>query len=167
MDADYQQGFDDGADWLQYQETELRRRFDDAMSNTAHGYYMRENHMKTSEMIQSKFLKKEDFETPKVLTIKDCTLEEVGDDTRWVLAFKEAAKGLVLNVTKIRQLEAAFGHDTDLWVGNKVKLSHDPNVAYAGKIVGGIALLTPPKTGAKPPVAPPPADPDFDQEIPF
>ena len=165
---DYQQGFDDGADWWQFQALELRRQFDEAMSNTAHGYYMRENHMKTSDMIQSKFLKKEDFETPKVLTIKDCTLEEVGDDTRWVLAFKEAAKGLVLNVTKIRQLEAAFGHDTDHWIGNRVKLAHDPNVAYAGKIVGGISLQTPPKGAA--PVAPPPppvVDPDFDQEVPF
>lgn len=126
--------------------------------------------MKTSEMIQSKFLKKEDFDTPKVLTIKDCSLEEVGNgDTRWVLFFKEVQKGLVLNVTKIRQLENAYGDDSDHWANQKVKLLHDPNVAFQGKIVGGIALQTP--KISKPATPPPPANPqpaDFDDsEIPF
>lgn len=124
--------------------------------------------MKTSEMIQSKFLKKEDFETPRVLTIKDCSLEEVGQgDTRWVLFFKEVQKGLVLNVTKIRQLETAYGDDTDGWAGQKVKLSHDPNVAFQGKIVGGVALQTP-KGAAPAPKPAPAATADFDDaEIPF
>ena len=129
-----------------------------------------ERAMKTSDMIQSKFLKKEDFDTPKVLTIKDCSLEEVGQgDTRWVLFFKEAQKGLVLNVTKIRQLEAAYGDDSDGWVNQRVKLSHDPNVSFQGKIVGGIALQTP--KAAKPVAPPPPAvhgEGDFgDDDIPF
>jgi hypothetical protein len=118
-------------------------------------------------MIQSKFLKKEDFETPRVMTIKDCSLEEVGQgDTRWVLFFKEAAKGLVLNVTKIKQLELAFGNDTDGWMGQRVRLAHDPNVSFQGKIVGGIALQTP---KAAVPVAPAPkVEPaDFDDEVPF
>ena len=80
--------------------------------------------MKTSQMIQSKYLKKDDFPQPEVLTIKDCTLEEVGKgDTRWVLWFKEKAKGVVLNVTKIKQLETAYGDDSDNWNGKKVKLS--------------------------------------------
>ena len=127
--------------------------------------------MKTSEMIQSKFLKKEEFDTPRVLTIKDCSLEEVGNgDTRWVLFFKEVQKGLVLNVTKIRQLEAAFGDDSDQWMNQKVKLSHDPNVAFQGKIVGGIALQTPKgqKTAPPPPAPKTDEDPGFgDSDIPF
>ena len=126
--------------------------------------------MKTSQMIQSKYLKKEDFDTPRVLTIKDCQLEEVGNkgDTRWVLYFKDEVKGLVLNVTKIRQLEGAFGDDTDHWNGNKVKLTHDPNVMFGPERVGGIAIQTPPKQGVKAPVPPPPAvDPDFNDDVPW
>jgi hypothetical protein len=126
--------------------------------------------VKTSQMIQSKFLKKEDFPQPEVLTIKDCSLEEVGKaDTRWVLFFKEKAKGVVLNVTKIKQLEAAYGDDTDDWVGKKVKLSHDPTVMMGTQQVGGIKMQLP---SGLPPVQPrapqpAPAGEDFNDEIPF
>lgn len=130
--------------------------------------------MKTSQMIQSKFLKKEDFPSPEVLTIKDCTLEEVGGqgDQKWVLWFKEKTKGVTLNVTKIKQLEDAYGDDTDVWNGKKVKLSHDPSVMMGTQRVGGIKLTLP---TAKPARTPEPvrqpdpvADQSFeDDEIPF
>jgi hypothetical protein len=121
--------------------------------------------MLTKDMIQSKFLKKEDFATPKALTVGSCTLEEVGQgDQRWVIWFNEESKGLVLNVTKIRQLEAAYGNDSDYWTGKKVRLSHDPNVAFAGKIVGGIRLETQKSQAAAPVVE---KDADFDDDIPF
>lgn len=108
--------------------------------------------MKTSQMIQSKFLKKDDFPSPEVLTIKDCSLEEVGKgDTRWVLFFKEKAKGVVLNVTKIKQLEGAYGDDTDGWIGKKVKFSHDPTVMMGTQQVGGIKMQLP---SGLPPVQP-------------
>ena len=123
---------------------------------------------KTSDMIQSKFLKKEDFSTAAVLTIKDCTLEDVGDDSRWVLWLRERDKGLVLNVTKIRMLESAYGQDTDDWRGQRVKLSHDPSVTFAGKVVGGIKLQTSTAKAEAKPQEPPPSHDDFDdQEIPF
>ena len=124
---------------------------------------------KTSDMIQSKFLKKDDFDSPQVLTIKDCTLEEVGNegDSRWVLWLKERDKGLVLNVTKIRLLESAYGQDTDDWRGNRVKLSHDPSVMFAGKIVGGIKLQTSTAKAEAKPQEPPPSNDEFDDEIPF
>lgn len=126
--------------------------------------------MKTSQMIQSKFLKKDDFPSPEVLTIKDCSLEEVGKgDTRWVLFFKEKAKGVVLNVTKIKQLEGAYGDDTDGWVGKKVKLSHDPSVMMGTQRVGGIKLTLPSNIAPVQPRAPAPvvSGDDFDDEIPF
>ena len=123
--------------------------------------------MKTSEMIQSKYLKKDDFSTPTVMTIKGCTMEDVGQgDTRWILWMHERSKGLLLNVTKIRQLEASYGQDTDYWLGKKVKLSHDPSVMYAGKIVGGIKLVTS-NAPAAPTPPPPAAEHEFDDEIPF
>jgi hypothetical protein len=133
-------------------------------------YLYQEGFMKTSQMIQSKFLKKTDFPSPEVLTIKDCSLEEVGKgDERWVLYFREKTKGVVLNVTKIKLLEGAYGDDTDQWVGKKVKLSHDPTVMMGTQQVGGIKLMVPsnlPKTPVKEP-EPAAAGDDFNDEIPF
>ena len=120
------------------------------------------------DMIQSKFLRKEDFDEDQVCTIKDCKLENVGRDDqpeeRWVLFFRERDKGMVLNVTTIRVLEAAYGGDTDRWVGNKVMVYVDPNVSFGGKVVGGLRLRAPKKQSVKEPT-PPPAD--FDDAIPF
>src|SRR5271156_3742633 len=123
--------------------------------------------MKTSQMVQSKFLKKEDFPQPAVLTVKHVSLEEVGKgDTRWVLFFHEMAKGVVLNVTKIRQLEAGFGDDTDHWVGKKVKVSHDPTVMMGQQVVGGIKFTLPSRATGAPLPIPPPAPEGLDNEIP-
>lgn len=125
---------------------------------------------KVSEMIQSKFLRKEDFDEDRVLTIKAVKLEDMpGDngDQKWVLYFREEQKGMAMNITTIRVLEQAFGDDSDHWVGNKVKVYVDPNVSFQGKIVGGLRLRTP-KQGPKPAREPEPATADeFSDEIPF
>src|ERR1700690_876611 len=124
--------------------------------------------MKTSQMIQSKFLKKEEFPQPEGLTIKDCSLEEVGKrDTRGVLLFKEKAKGVVLNVTKIKQLEGAYGDDTDGWIGKKVKLSHAPSVMMGTQQVGGIKMQLPANIPPVQPRAPAPPAEEFNDDIPF
>ena len=127
---------------------------------------------KVSDMIQSKFLRKEDFDEDRIMTIKGVKLEDMpGDqgDQKWVLYFREEAKGMALNVTTIRVLEKAFGDDSDMWVGKKVKVYVDPNVSFGGKVVGGLRLM-PPRTTAKPaPIAtePPPTEEHFDDNIPF
>ena len=122
---------------------------------------------KVSEMIQSKFLRKEDFEEDAVCTIRGVKLEEMqgnSSETRWVLYFKELQKGMVLNTTTIRVLEQAFGDDSDAWVSQKVMVYVDPNVSFQGRIVGGLRLRTPKKT-APVKTAPPPEE--FDDQIPF
>ncbi len=154
----HQQQLEESHRWEQHRQTVRAFR----------EWSIQEGFMKTSQMIQSKFLKKDDFPSPEVLTIKDCSLEEVGKgDTRWVLFFKEKAKGVVLNVTKIKQLEGAYGDDTDGWVGKKVKLSHDPTVMMGTQQVGGIKLTLPSNTPPVQPRAPAPVHDDFDDEIPF
>jgi hypothetical protein len=129
---------------------------------------------KVSEMIVSKFLRKEDFDEDRVLTIKGVKLEDMpGDagDQKWVLYFREEPKGMALNITTIRVLEQAYGGDSDQWIGNKVKVYVDPNVSFGGKIVGGLRLRTP-KVMTKQAPAPPPqvntdTDHEFDDDIPF
>lgn len=132
---------------------------------------------KVSEMIVSKFLRKEDFDEDRICTIKGVKLEDMpGDsgDQKWVLYFREEAKGMALNMTTIRVLEQAFGGDTDQWIGNRVKVFVDPNVSFGGKIVGGLRLRTSKNVAAKAAAPPPPPEPvaaggddGFDDDIPF
>jgi hypothetical protein len=101
------------------------------------------------DMIQSKFLRKEDFDEDRVMTIKGLRLEDMPSDQsrepqqKWVLYFREEPKGMALSVTTIRVLEQAYGSDSDQWIGNKVMVYVDPNVSFGGKIVGGLRLRTP------------------------
>jgi hypothetical protein len=110
---------------------------------------------KVSEMIISKFLRKEDLDDEVVVTLKAVTLEDMPGDTheqRWVLTFRELAKGLVLNTTTIRVLEKAYGQDSDDWMSKKCSLYVDPNVSFKGQIVGGLRLR-PMKPPQKPAIA--------------
>ena len=122
--------------------------------DTAHATFManlrEEIAMKVSQMIVSKYLKKEDFERPAVLTIRGVAIEEVGrGETEWVMYFNECVKGLVLKTTKIRQLGAGFGDDSDMWVGKKIRLFHDPSVMFGPAVVGGIGMQLPAAAAAK------------------
>ncbi len=127
------------------------------------------NMPKTSEMIQSKFLRKEDFDEDQILTIANTKLEPMqgnAAETRWVLYFREMPKGMVLNTTSIRVLEKAFGDDSDDWNGKKVKVYVDPNVSFQGRVVGGLRLM-PPRSTKEAPKAAPSATEEFDDDIPF
>jgi hypothetical protein len=125
------------------------------------------------DMIQSKFLRKEDFDEDQICTIKGVKLEDVGRDDnpeqRWVIFFREHHKGMVLNVTTIRVLEQSYGGDTDHWVGNKVTVYVDPNVSFGGKVVGGLRLRVQRVKASPKPSEAPEADPNeqFDDKIPF
>lgn len=110
----------------------------------------------TSQMIQSKYLAKGDVFTPLVLTIRGLSLESFGgggrgggDDQRWVLYFNEHPKGLKLNNTNIRLLEAGFGSNADAWAGQRVQVYNDPTVTMAGQVVGGVRIRCPKRTTAQ------------------
>jgi hypothetical protein len=97
---------------------------------------------RTSDMIKSNYISKAEVRAAggMILTIVGCTLEKVGSDDKWVLWFNEHPKGLGLNNTKIKLLEAAYGDDSDYWVNRRVRLSFDPSVMMSGQVVGGIKL---------------------------
>lgn len=106
--------------------------------------------MHVSDMIKSKFFGARDLQgkPPQTLTIADVTEELMGrggrQETKCFLWFQETLKGLQLNKTRVRVLEAAFGPDSELWVGKRVRLSFDPTVEFGGRAVGGVRLQTPP-----------------------
>lgn len=131
--------------------------------------YRRESMALVKDMIQSKYLRKEDFDEDQVCTIKGCKLEDVGrednPEQRWVIYFREHPKGMVLNVTTIRVLEQSYGGDTDNWIGKTATVYVDPNVSFGGKVVGGLRLrVQKPKAVPKSTVAE--LDTDSD-DIPF
>ena len=105
--------------------------------------------MKASSMIPSKYLKKEDVEPPKLVTIKglrqaNVALDDQPADVKWIMAFHEFEKPMVLNSTNIQLLVKILDTDeTDEWIGRKIVVYNDQNVSFAGKITGGIRVRAP------------------------
>lgn len=102
------------------------------------------------EMIESKFLKKEDVgERGALVTISgvkqaNVAMQGADPEMKWTISFTELDKPMVLNSTNIHLCAKACGsEDTDEWVGKKVVLYEDPNVSFGGKLVGGIRIRAP------------------------
>ncbi len=111
---------------------------------------------KISEMLESKFLKKEDVGSGMLLTVVSVTQKNVAKEgadpeMKWAMAFEESDKPMVLNSTNIQLCQQIFqSDDTDHWIGKRVVLYTDPSVMYAGKVVGGIRVRAPKKTAPAP-----------------
>jgi len=140
--------------------------------------------MHISKMTESKYLKQEDVgEEGKLVTIESLKRTNVAreDDEpefKYVMHFRETPKPLVMNATNIQLCARACGSDeTDEWVGKRIVLYADPNVSYAGKLVGGIRIRQPKgattnsKTQTREQVdermTPPPRDDFEDSSVPF
>lgn len=102
---------------------------------------------RTSEMIESNYLKKEDFdEDGMIVTVSNFKKVNVAQEGqppehKWCMYFEEFEKPMVLNSTNIQLAEKAFGSDnTDDWLGKEIIVYVDPNVSFGGKIVGGLRL---------------------------
>lgn len=96
------------------------------------------------EMVDSKFLKKEDAGEGLLVTIKGVEKRDVGTESepeqKWCLLLEET-KPLVLNSTNLALLEKALGSDnSDDWTGLKVVLFNDENVSFGGKLTGGVRV---------------------------
>lgn len=102
--------------------------------------------MRTSDMIDSKYLKQGDVPDPVIVTIGKLgriNIAKEGDppEEKWAMRFKEFPKPMLLNATNIKLLEKACGSDdTDDWIGKEVILYNDENVTYGGQIVGGLRI---------------------------
>jgi len=118
---------------------------------------------KVSDMLNSKFIKKDDVGTAgKVFTIRGCKRENVAKESeppehKWVLRFDGTDRGMVLNNTNILKLQDHYGDDSDAWVGKRVLAYNDPEIMMGGKKTGGIRLRFPKKTGESAAPAPQPA----------
>lgn len=133
----------------------------------------------------SQFLKASDLQGKNVtLMIDRVELEEIkgrrGNENKPVVYFSRTKKGLVLNVTNKNAIKAAYGGDTDNWIGQQVIL-YPRIVDFQGEEVEAIRIRIPQTASqaAKPaPVQasikepvydernPPPTE-DIDDEIPL
>jgi len=131
---------------------------------------------KTSEMIESPYLKKEDVgEDGTVVTI--VSLEKVNvakkdakAEYKWTMQFREFDKPMVLGPTNIRLAEKALdSDDTANWIGKKIVAFNDPNITFGGEVTGGIRLKA--HRVAAPPRELPPTKSSqvdkLDDDIPF
>lgn len=124
------------------------------------------------DMIESKYLRKEDIDEDQTYTIKGVRQDNLAkagqpDEMRWVLGFAEQPKPMVLNITSIRVLEQAYGGDTDMWRGNKVIVYVDPNVSFSGKVVGGLRLRAAKAKAASKPKHDQEVDDMANDDVPF
>ena len=132
--------------------------------------------MKTSELTASKYLKKDDFPEPALLTVSDVKKENVAlpnqpKKERGVMYFEERDKGMVLNTTNLKRTEKALGSDdTDEWRGKKIVVFFDENVEFGGEMVGGLRVRAPKNQPQTKQVQPSPTGGKFDDmkdDIPF
>lgn len=99
---------------------------------------------RTSEMVQSKYLKTADVPDPVIVTVTkvgrvNMAKEDAAPEYKWAVRFKEFDKPMVLNTTNIKIAEKVFGSDnTDDWAGKEIVLFTDDNVTFGGELVGGL-----------------------------
>jgi hypothetical protein len=126
---------------------------------------------KIGEMIESKYLKQSDVHEDTVVTIEKVGKANVapkGEEAefKWLVRFKEFSKPMVLNSTNIKRLaKACNSDDTDDWVGKEAVLFVDPDVEFAGNVVGGLRIRAA-KMPASKPSGKVPMD-DMKDDIPF
>lgn len=101
---------------------------------------------RTSDMIESKYLKQADAPDPVIVTVTKIgkiNIAKEGDppEDKWAVRFKEFGKPMLLNSTNIKLLEKACGSDdTDDWIGKEVVLYTDESVSFGGQVVGGLRI---------------------------
>ena len=103
--------------------------------------------MRMSEMFPSNYLKKEDFPSPRVLTISSVSTADIksdhGTEKKTIVYYQSVEKPMVLNRGNAEVIAENYGGDSDMWIGKPVEVYHDPGVMFGGKRVGGIRIRMP------------------------
>lgn len=131
---------------------------------------------KIGEMIESKYLKQSDVQHESVVTIQKVGKANVareGDEPeyKWLVRLEEFSKPMVLNATNIKRLaRACESDDTDNWIGKRVVLYVDPDIEFAGNVVGGLRFkgqAAPPQTRQQMPKQTGAVGDDMADDVPF
>ena len=104
--------------------------------------------MKTSDVFPSRFVKAEDLDGDKIVTVEQVILEEVFNqqgntkEQKPIIYFKGATKGMLLNKTNWSKLADAYGDESDAWKGQKCILTTVEVQAF-GDVVSAIRIKIP------------------------
>lgn len=128
-----------------------------------------------NDLKTSKFLKKEDVGEGALVTICAVTQENIAKEgadpeLKWTLHFDEFEKPMVLNSTNGQIIAKITGIENDIevgWIGKQIVLYNDPNVSFAGKLMGGIRVRAVRKQGVKPLATNVVAPPNKVDDLPF
>lgn len=113
-----------------------------------------------NDMVQSKYLKQADVPDPVIVTIqgvKQVNMAKEGEEPeyKWAIKFQEFKKPMILNSTNIHVAAKICGStETDEWRGKEIVLYTDPNVSFAGQVVGGLRFRGQEKPPQRAPVRP-------------
>lgn len=101
------------------------------------------------QMSPGRFLKKEDFPKPTLLTISGWSQENVARDDqpkelKWVVHFHEMDRGVVTGPVQQGEISEATGTTTsEETIGKKIVAWNNPAVMMGPKRVGGIRFRAP------------------------
>lgn len=97
--------------------------------------------MRTNQIFPSKYLAAADLNDEHLtLTISGAEMETLNEEAKLVLYFREREKGMVVNETNCKALEASLGSDdTDDWIGHPVVL-YPTMVDFQGRQVEAIRV---------------------------
>jgi hypothetical protein len=101
--------------------------------------------MKRHEALPGKYLAKEDFEPPRVVTITHVRSETIktdrGEDVKPICYFEGGERGFVLNVTNWEEIERITDQpDSDDWKGARIEVYCDPTIKFGRETKGGIRV---------------------------
>ena len=123
--------------------------------------------MNLKEVFTSKWLKGDDIEDPRTVTIENVTIEEFDNrdrpgqkDKKVALHFRGEDQGMICNVGMRNIVMGFYGPDTDDWIGKKIRIMSVPftndkgDTSMVCRIHPKKPDATPPKPAApKPPVS--------------
>ena len=124
--------------------------------------------MNLNEEFPSKWLKGDDIEDPRVVTIKGVEIVEFDNnktgkkDRKVALHFKGEDKGIICNVGMRSIVMGFYGPDTDDWIGKPVRIMSVPFTSDKGETSMVVRIHPKKPDGAKLAAKPEPADQDGD-----
>ena len=133
--------------------------------------------MKMSQAFPTKFLSEADLRDGNgeptsfnlvVSRVVMETLDTDSNDSKPVVYFSNAQKGLVLNKTNANNIAVFLGDETDTWTGQSIEV-YPATTDFQGRTVACIRVRAPQAGAAPAPVTPAPAPvvADLDDTIPF
>ena len=131
--------------------------------------------MNINQAFPSKYVKASDLnDNDATLTIRKIVMETLGEDSKPVVYFEKAEKGLMLNRTNAKIISDIHGFDTDRWIGQQITI-FPTECPFKGDIVSCIRVR-PYKPSGNSQAVVPPAEPQQstvmheavdDESIPF